>query len=337
VSENPHFLTDKAKPGLEEIPPHDYVMVNPPYLSTSRDARFETSEAGDLYSYFLENIIKTSKGFVSVTPQSFTNASKFRSLRALLLSKFSNVTIFNFDNVPANLFRGVKFGSKNSNTANSIRAAITVASPSKGESAITGLLRWRAQERQLLFSKLPALTSRIRLTEDYFPKVTPELVPLYVTSRQWPKLQTLLSLQQTEHCLYVPSSPRYFITALKQPVDRASQITLYFNNSEDREYAYLLLNSSFLYWWWRVRDGGMTLSHQTLKELPCPPFVPSAELSKELEESELSNKVYKLNSGALQENVKHPAILIQRITENILPEEAKSLSKTHANSIFESA
>jgi hypothetical protein len=335
VSDNPHFLEKGDDESLAKIPKHDYVLVNPPYLSTNRDLRFQTAEAGDLYAYFLENIIKTSKGFVSVTPQSFTNASKFRSLRGLLLSRFSNLTIFNFDNVPANLFRGIKFGSKNSNTSNSIRAAITVASPTAGRPAITGLLRWRAAERQALFSKLPELTSNIPLTEDFFPKVTPDLAKLFKTAGEWPKLQTFISLRPTEHVLFVPSSPRYFITALKRPVARASQITLYFNSAKDRDYAYLLLNSSFLYWWWRVRDGGMTLSQQTIKELPCPPITFSSQLIAELEQSEASNKVYKLNSGALQENVKHPAQLIKSVTRHILPSEADALSNTHSNSLFE--
>ena len=109
---------------LNSIPKHDFVIVNPPYLATDVDQRFETAKSGDLYAYFLENIIKTSRGFVSITPQSFTNAGKFYSLRKLLLEYYENLTIFTFDNVPANMFKGIKFGSKNSNQANSIRAAI---------------------------------------------------------------------------------------------------------------------------------------------------------------------------------------------------------------------
>jgi hypothetical protein len=90
---------------LSKIPAHDFVIVNPPYLATEIDGRFETSKAGDLYAYFLENIIKTSRGFISITPQSFTNAGKFASLRKLLLDNFENLTIYTFDNVPANILR----------------------------------------------------------------------------------------------------------------------------------------------------------------------------------------------------------------------------------------
>ena len=168
-------VADKGTPDLfnsnldlAEIPKHDFVIVNPPYLATEVDIRFETSRAGDLYAYFLENIIKSSKGFISVTPQSFTNAGKFSSLRKLLLDNYENLTIFTFDNVPANIFRGVKFGSKNSNQANSIRAAIVIAREGKGTRKITSLMRWRSSEREMLFNSLENFLTAVPLTEGYF-------------------------------------------------------------------------------------------------------------------------------------------------------------------------
>jgi 23S rRNA G2445 N2-methylase RlmL len=85
-----------SKDSLQKIPLHDFVIVNPPYFAVKKNIRFETSNAGDLYSYFMENIIKTSRGFISITPQSFTNAKKFESLRKLLLSNYPNFKVFIF-------------------------------------------------------------------------------------------------------------------------------------------------------------------------------------------------------------------------------------------------
>ena len=48
--ENDLFSTPRI---LQEIPKHDFVIVNPPYLATKMDVRFETGKAGDLYAYFL--------------------------------------------------------------------------------------------------------------------------------------------------------------------------------------------------------------------------------------------------------------------------------------------
>ena len=332
VSSNEKFLNFDTSNSLDGIPQHDYVIVNPPYLATEVDARFETARARDLYAYFMENIIKTSKGFISVTPQSFTNAGKFEDLRRLLLNNYNKITIFNFDNVPANIFRGIKFGSKNSNTANSIRAAITVAQPGRGKRQITSLLRWRSHEREDLFRQAPRHLSSVEFSEVFFPKVSKRFEPLYSQVCQLPRLGGTISRTETPYSLFVPSSPRYFISALKKPVKRASQHEIFFNSAKDRDIAYLLLNSSFMYWWWRVRDGGMTLSLETILSCPLLEFKLNESLIRRLEESETKNKVYKQNAGAAQENVKHPKTLISALNKVVIPQFASLLGDIHENS-----
>lgn len=318
---------------LGSIPTHDFIIMNPPYLATkSEDKRFETYKSGDLYGYFLENAIKTSEGFVSITPQSFTNAGKFSDLRNLLLKKFNNLTIYNFDNIPGNIFKGIKFGSTNTNKMNSIRVAITVAKPGKGKNHITSLMRWRTSEREEMFANIENFLCEIELSEEYFPKVSSVFKDLYTSLGSSRKLGEILAARPTEHALYVPSAPRYFIPALIKPVSRTSQRTLYFNNAKDMQTAYLVINSSLMYWWWRVRDGGMTLSLETLKGLPIPEFKINKKLITELEESEKVNRVYKRNAGADQENVKHPSSLISKLNNLVMPEFKEQLISTHENS-----
>jgi len=333
VSENLDQLS-LGNSGLESIPMHDYVIVNPPYLSIKgEDKRFETSKARDLYAYFLENIIKTSKGFISITPQSFTNAGKFESLRKLLLERYDSLKIYTFDNIPGNIFFGVKFGSTNSNTANSIRACIMVAGTAldrKGHQ-ITSLLRWRSHEREKFFSELDKFLSKPKLTPNYFPKVNSKFVSLYNKVSKLKTLDSILSPSKTDFVLYVPAAPRYFISALKMPVSRTSLKTLYFENINDLNKAYLLINSSFMYWWWRVRDGGMTLSFETIKSLPLLDFDLDKKLINKLFKSESSNMVYKMNAGTVQENVKHDSSLIGEVNDLVAPQYSKLLILTHEN------
>jgi hypothetical protein len=323
-----------SKDSLQKIPMHDFVIVNPPYLAVKKDTRFETSNAGDLYSYFMENIIKTSRGFISITPQSFTNAKKFESLRKLLLNNYPNFKVFTFDNVPANVFKGIKFGSKNSNQANSIRAAITVASKSAGKQRITGLVRWRTSERALVFKHIEEFLSEVPLSDQFFPKVSADYEEVYRELIQQPALRSIARTQKTKYPLYIPSAPRYFIPALKKAAKRASQKTIYFDSDSDRDYAYMLINSSAMYWWWRVRDGGMTLSLETLMSLPLPKFRINNKIIAELEKSEKTSKVYKQNAGAAQENVKHPKTLINKLNHAVIPKYAKLLVSLHENSEF---
>ena len=87
-----------------------------------------------------------------------------------------------------------------------------------------------------------------------------------------------------------------------------------------------------MYWWWRVRDGGMTLSLETIMSLPLLDFSVNAELVLALEKSEKINKVYKQNAGAAQENVKHPKELLMKLNKAVIPEYADLLISLHENS-----
>lgn len=322
-----------SQSNLHEIPEHDFVIVNPPYRSISKeDPKFETAKTKDLYAYFLENILKTSKGFVSITPQSFTNAGKFSTLRSLLIEKYPDLKIFNFDNIPGNIFYGVKYGSDNSNKANSIRVAITVAKQGQKRHRITSLLRWKTSERSDMFEKVEHFLTDLELRDEFFPKVSSIFKDLHDEIEALPTLGRLISSKPTEFVLFVPSAPRYFISALKTSVSRASMKTLYFRTEHDLNLAYLVLNSSFMYWWWRVRDGGMTLSLETIKSLPVPDFKVSKSLVLELEESEKTNKVYKKNAGSVQENVKHSQALLKKLNKVIVPNYWEKISSTHQNS-----
>lgn len=322
----------------DNLPKHDYAILNPPYVIVEPDIRFETSSARDLYAYFLERVIKTSSGFVSITPQTFTNGQKFNSLRRLLLNNFSNIDVYCFDNVPDNIFRGIKFGSKNTNKANSTRAGIIVANQNNTNQVfrITPLLRWRVKKRQKLLASIDDYLVQIRPREDIFPKLQKELLPLYEFAKKQGKiLAHLISQRPTPYKLLVPSTPRYFISALKRSVERSSFKTLYFYSEKERDIAYLLLNSSYMYWWWRVNDGGMTISEKTLLTLPViDQILIDKNLLSKIEESEKTNIVIKRNAGKDNENVKHDPLLIKEINKYLFPRFANALETLHSNSVI---
>ena len=61
-------------------------------------------------------------------------------------------------------------------------------------------------------------------------------------------------------------------------------------------------------------------------------FQVDARLVELLGKSELENRVYKLNAGTVQENVKHPKDLIAKLNMLILPKYKNQLLATHENS-----
>ena len=335
--ENLYFLIREKFINLDflkdNLPKFDFSILNPPYLSVRAIEGFETSACGDLFVYFLERIIKHSKGFISITPQTFTNGKKYLPLRKMLLDNFEGLRILCFDNVPDNVFKGIKFGSKNSNTANSTRAAIIIAQQ-KGERQITSLLRWKTEQREKFLRRVNAFLCEANLTEEIFPKVHCKLLFYYSKVIKYKRLESLLSSTPTEFVLYVPTTPRYFLSATKIFLNRTGMKRLYFNNEADLNRAYILLNSSFSYWWWRVMDGGMSISDNTIKTMPIPKIRVREEIIKEIEQSEQDNKVEKLNAGQVNENIKHPKELVLKLNNIITPHYAQKLYDTHRNSVL---
>src|SRR3989338_9548030 len=70
---------------------------------------------------------------------------------------------------------------QNTNKANSTRAGIIVAQQKSGKRVfrITPLLRWRVKERQRLLSSIDDYLVDIERSEEVFPKLQKDLLPLY--------------------------------------------------------------------------------------------------------------------------------------------------------------
>ncbi|MEW6608974.1 MAG: N-6 DNA methylase [bacterium] len=320
------------------LPVFDFAILNPPYVEVEPDNLFKSAKSRNLYAYFLERVIKLSKGFVSISPQTFTHGQRFRTLRQLLLTNMRDISIYCFDNVPDTIFRGFKFGSTNTNKVNSIRAGIIVAKTESESRSfrITPLLRWRTKERAKMLEHIDDYLTNVEAISDIFPKIQKELLPLYNELSKTKKcLAYLISSHPTPYKLVIPSTPRYFISALRKEVNRSSFRILYFYNKQEYDLAYLLLNSSFAYWWWRINDGGMTISEKTLLSLPILDNIPvDRQLISKLEYSELTNRVVKKNAGKNNENVKHNACLIEEINQKIFPKFASAFKHLHNNSVI---
>lgn len=318
------------------LPEHTYTIVNPPYARTARRASFDSADAGELYAYFLERIAKTSKGFIAITPASFLSGAKYTQLRKVL-ENLPGGDVLVFDNVPDTCFRGYKFGSTNTSKTNFVRAAITVSAPGDQQWKISPILRWTIRSRQRMWSEARNLLLPLRKgPAGEWAKVMPN------TEAIWDhfagasgRLADLVTREQTAYRLHIASTPRYYISATKRDLDRGSKHVLYFKTKANLAKAYVLLNSSLPYWWWRCLDGGITLPLRTLLSTPLPPaLVATRLLLKELEESEESSVVTKLNAGRQNENVRRDRELVRRIDQQILSGISHDFTLVYAADMF---
>lgn len=274
----------------------DYIIMNPPYFKY---------KGGDIYACFIEKACKTTKGFVSINPTSFTNSVNFKNTRKLIL-EFSSITTYHFDNIPGQIFKDAK-----------VRVSILIAHNKTEERKTTGQIRWKSKLRKDMIESLDEKLSEGIFNENIFYKTFPN-TSQYIKNGK--KLKDYL-VSKSEFPLFVSNSPRYFISASSQIMDRKGQIKIYLKDLDSFNKALVLLNSSYLYWWWKISDSSLSLTRKTLVSLPWIDFDYNQNIIESIINSEQNNKVYKKNAGKLQENVKHPKELISKLNSLFLEED----------------
>ena len=319
------------------------IISNPPYgrqdsLSTSQYVCAKATK--ELYVAFMEKILLEQAPGVIITPHSFLGGSTFKILRKELNT--SGGRIFAFDNVPANIFKGKKFGIFNSNEANSTRAAITIIEPDKKGFQVAPFIRFKSEDRSavltndFLNSLLPSTIQNDGDSVLYrIEKGTEDIVSKWLS--QTKTLNNLLSTTPTNFKIDVPNTCRYFTTGANRTLSRSGKITFYFKDEDSFYLGYAFLNSSLCYYWHRMCNGGVTYPKTLLKEMPI--FGEATDKIKKLCDKMIAEEeqyiVLKKNAGAYQENIKFPmnyhkilnCLLLQQIDAT-----PGTLLRIHANS-----
>ena len=343
-----------------KLPENSKVICNPPYykIDLIQDYWNNTSvlsNTKELYAAFMEKIFAESKSAVIITPFSFISGAKFYSLRTEMCRQ-GNGFIVSFDNVPGNIFKGKKHGIFNSNTSNSVRAAITVFRKDKNVKGfkVSPLLRFKNEERKQLLkcdALEKALPERCQIVDEtslFFKKLDNELIDVF---DDWTKksqyiLNDVLAKENTEYLIDMPNTCRYFTTACSRKLNRTGSITMHLNNEDEYYFLYCMINSSFVYWWWRIFDGGITYPIALLNNLPLPINLLTQEdkdffksMAKKLICEENDYIITKMNAGVVQENIKFPEEYRESINSRILlvignGKDSSVFKKIHSNKYF---
>jgi predicted RNA methylase len=273
----------------------DYIIMNPPYFKYKDN---------DIYAYFLEKASNISNGFISINPISFTNSSKFKRTRKSILN-FSSITLYHFDTIPGCIFDDAQ-----------VRVSIIVSHNKSNDKKTTTQIRWQSKKRKEMISSLESKLDDAIFTEDIFYKTSPNTTYLIHKNSL-----SKYTVSKSDYPIYVTNSPRYFITASSKKLDRTGQIEIFLKNEDSYNKALIMLNSSYLYWWWRTSDSSMSLTKTTLLSLPWVDFKYDMNIINELLASEEVNKVYKMNAGKSQENIKHPKDLVRKLNSLFVDED----------------
>jgi predicted RNA methylase len=340
------------------LPVNAKVISNPPYFKIDKiQETWEDSEVikdtKEYYSSFMEKIILNSVSSVIITSYSFISGEKFYSLRKQLNNYGGS--IYSFDNVPGSIFKGKKHGVFNTNTVNSVRAAITVIDNHQKGFKISPLIRFKNESRDRVLNKdyLISLLSDtyqfISKDNKSYYKCFKELEPVnqtWVTGSN-KRLKDLLVKDKTDYAVTFVNTCRYVTTASRRDLSRTGKYCLYMRDRETYDYVYAFLNSSFTYWYWRMYDGGITYARQLLESLPVfySKFTPEDlsklhEIVQKMEGCEEKNLVYKKNSGVEQENINFPDIYRNKLDDLFLrvlglDVTHEIFTKLHSNNILD--
>lgn len=318
------------------LPKDCKVISNPPYakiIATGSDWKNTKvlNDSKELYSVFMEKIIIQSKASVIITPYSFISSSKFYSLRQIFNN--CNGEIYSFDNVPGNIFCGRKHGIFNTNTSNSVRAAITVVRKDNSNGfRLTPLIRFKQTERkelltcEMLESFLSEKHMKITNQKKMFCKCFKELQPLFDCLTKKSNGHTLAELvsENGDFTISMPNTCRYYTTAFAGIMNRSGQIILHFADKEIFNYVFCLINSSFVYWHWRLYDGGINYPRSLLMQVPSifellsdnDKFFFEQVANEMIEKAD--NFIITKNNVGVQENIKYPRCYRDRINQQIV-------------------
>ncbi len=348
------FLAQNVK-----LPQNCKVISNPPYFKIKEYGENwkitkVIKDSKELYSAFIEKIITQSMASVIITPYSFIGSDKFYSLRQIMNNY--NGFIVSFDNVPGNIFHGRKHGIFNTNTGNSVRAAITVvenAANIKGF-RVSPLIRFKAEERSkvlnndFLWNLINERYQVVNTQTKAFYKCHKDLLKILDCweKNSDDKLGNIINSSIGEK-IYLPTTCRYFTVGSKRNLKRNGKRVICVKDKEKYNYVYCLLNSTFAYWYWRLYDGGINCPLAIINNIPIFYNKLTAtqkneidSLAHEMQECEEKYLVYKMNAGKSQENIKFPIEYRQRINKIFfkalgINESTAILAKIHSSSLFD--
>lgn len=338
-SHNGDFLDDSAT-----ISTNDVIIMNPPYGKVAGYHQYRTSHMHEIYTLFMEKACR-SHAFVSITPQSFISGEKFADLRNILIQE-RKTDIIAYDNVPGHIFNGRKHGIFNSNTSNSVRAAITVSTHDT-VSAIrsTPVIRWKNGERDRALSIYPSIMNNIPYQHDASKPIAkcPSTIQWIINNNNSDDIGSITTADDNaRYHLYIPTTPRYYTSASTHELRRSSMIQLNFSDKESAAKVYIMLNSSYAYAWWRIFDAGITLTKGLLLSIPIPKSLSGEKAIRQFDKlrcQEMKYLTVKINAGKTNENIKwEPAIIHENngiLFHDMDEKSMQALETFHSSSIVD--
>jgi hypothetical protein len=136
----------------------------------------------------------------------------------------------------------------------------------------------------------------------------------------------LLTAPSGPEFLQMGATPRYFISAVPEELNRSGLVEIRFPSADKRKVAECVLSSSLFYWFWCTTGSGFNLTRSTILRFPiastliddCGGLHQTTEVLREARKKCMTSK---LNSGKVVYNVNY----------NLVPEAMATLDRMLAS------
>ena len=272
----------------------DVIIGNPPYVEYSKIRNcyqinnYQTLDSGNLYSFVIERSIRLlddNKYIGMIIPISAFCTNRMESLMNLFRNFTSITYVSNYAERPGKLFEGAE---------RNLSIVLSQKDSTQNNHIYTSLYyKWKAENRNLLFSNIVYFFSSEILLKANFPKIgnKTELSILKKMRLIKNNLGMYTTYQNKNIFFYKNSGGRYWkfmanfkpIFYLNGQIGTSSREThLYFNDTSQLRIATSLLNSSLYYWYYVMHSDARTNNPSDLKDFPIDLFGVSPGLSKKL-------------------------------------------------------
>lgn len=257
----------------------DVIIGNPPYVEYTKSKRqyavgtYKTLDCGNLYAFCVERsvtLLSERGAWSMIIPLSAFATARMQTLQTLIRKTGASihVSFFSGDSHPSRLFEGVNL-------------RLAIVSSRKGKSAesyfSTKHNRWYAEARPVLFESIHHQAATAAVLDTSMPKIGHDIENSIMKKiRGQPLLRTFEGRGQ--HQLFYHNCPVHWIRATdfvprfnsERGGDGIStQIRpLAFANSQLRDAAICIINSSLFFWYWLVYSDCYHLTDRELGGFP---------------------------------------------------------------------
>lgn len=270
----------------------DVIIGNPPYVEYSKVRKdytvnnFQIQESGNLFAFVIERgkrIISKEGYFSFIIPISSVCTQRMQGLQKLAFTS-NTVWLSNFGERPSKLFTGAE-----------VLLTIFIISPEKKNPTTftTTFIKWKSEERSILFEKLFYNRTTSKPKEYAIPKIGFEIENQVLNKiKNSKRVLGFDLLDESKHKIFyrigggrywkvfTDFSPKFVLNGAKTTSSRENHL---FSKSDDEKKAIIsVLSSSLFYWYFVLTTNCRDLNPSDLRDFPICVADLSPKLIKDL-------------------------------------------------------